>query len=152
MLDEPTLASQRSQPSPSPPGDPGDNDDDNGIDDDNNNAGPGSSPQRSLPPDTSNPHGAGGPREGKGQYPPALRKHTEEEEAIPWNHTKTSWAAYNIAREYECSTHFERYATGKNSEHIVYAEMLVDFFTPPGLKSQVQAANIGVDLAPTIKF
>ena len=77
---------------------------------------------------------AGGLRAGKGQCPPAPRKPIEEEEAIPWNHVETSWASYQIAREYESSTHIERYATGKNSQQIVYAEMLVDFFTPPGLK------------------
>jgi hypothetical protein len=45
---------------------------------------------------------------------PLLSK-KEEEEAIPAHHTKTSWVAYQLASEYQSSTSFERYATGKAS-------------------------------------
>jgi hypothetical protein len=74
-----------------------------------------------LPPDTSNPQvGIGGapgnktpppsgPKEGKGQCPPAPKKPTEEEGGILGNITMKSWATFNIANEFRYSMMFEGY-------------------------------------------
>jgi hypothetical protein len=112
--------------------------------DDNDNAGPGSTPP-GTPPGTSNPQDTGATqgtdtplasdlKEHTRQCPPSPRKPIEEEESQPAHHTKTSWAATNIAKEYASLTKFERYASGKHSQSIIYAEMLADFFTPQYLK------------------
>ena len=102
---------------PSPPGDRGDDDDDNTDNDngsDNDSAGGlGSSPSGSLAPRNSSPQGGIGPapsdvtpppasgfNESTSQCPPPPRKPTDEEEAIPLNHTKLSWVAYQIADEH----------------------------------------------------
>jgi hypothetical protein len=113
VLEVPMPAVARSQ-SP-PPSDPGDDDDDDNTDDDNggdndNASGPGSSPQGSPAPGNSSPQGgtraapgdvtpppASGLNEGISQCPSPPRKPTDEEEAIPPNHTKLSWVAYQIA-------------------------------------------------------
>jgi hypothetical protein len=63
-----------------------------------------------------------------------LRKPIEEEGTIPAHHTMASWAAAIIAKEYQSSTKFERYAFGKHSQSIIYTEMLAVFFTPQYLK------------------
>jgi hypothetical protein len=110
-----------SQPLPSPAGG-----DDYG--DDNDNADPCSSPPGSSL-GTSNPQrdieaalGTITPHaSGPGQCPTMPRKHA-------------GWAAYELAKEFPSSTTFERYATGKHSQSMIYAEMLADFFTPPSLK------------------
>ena len=129
----------------SPPGDPGDDDDDSGDDnggDDNDNAsGSGTSPPGSPPPGNSNPHGGIGATLGDVTPPPARclnegtsqcpspRKPIDEEEAIPRNPTKTSWVAYQIADKHPYSTMFERYATSKHSQSIIHFEMLSAFST-----------------------
>jgi hypothetical protein len=113
VLDMPTPRSHPSDPPMSPPGD----DDDSGDDGDGNDnaGGPGSSPRRSPPPDTSKPQGgnetppASGPKEGKGQCPPAPKKPSEEAGGRPENITPESWAAFNIANEFRYSMTFERY-------------------------------------------
>jgi hypothetical protein len=62
--------------------------------------------------------------------PPAPKKPANEEEAIPPNHTKLSWVAYQIADEHPYSTTFERYTTSKHSQSIIHFEMLSAFSTP----------------------
>jgi hypothetical protein len=74
------------------------------------------------------------PKEDTRQCPPVPRKPTEEEETIPAHHTKASWAATVIAKEHQSPAMFERYASGKHSQCIIYTEMLADFFTPQYLK------------------
>ena len=71
------------------------------------------------------------------------RKLAEELEPIV-GYTKVDKAVIAIAKEYECSTTYERYASGKHSQSIIYAEMLADFHSQI---SQVQAAITG-GLAP----
>jgi hypothetical protein len=60
-----------------------------------------------TPPSTS------GSNKGSSECPPLPRKPADEqeEEAIPWNHTKTSWTAYKIANKHPYSTMFERFGT-----------------------------------------
>jgi hypothetical protein len=90
-------------------GDDDDNAEDDNGSDDNNNAGPGTSPPPgSPPPGTSNASGgieaalgnvtphASHLNQGTSQCPPPLRKPTNEEEAIPSNHAKSSWMAYKL--------------------------------------------------------
>jgi hypothetical protein len=43
-------------------------------------------------------------------------------------------AVIEIAKESQISTEYERYAFGKHSHSIIYAEMLAEFFTPKYLK------------------
>ena len=99
-----------SQPSPSPPGGPSDND---------NAGGSGSNPRRSLPPYMSIPQGdtGGAPgnetlpptsQMGTGQCPPAPKKPTDEADDKPAHLTIEEWAASCIAEDFTCTTAFDR--------------------------------------------
>jgi hypothetical protein len=96
----------------------------------------------SPPPDNSSPHGGTGvapgdvtppstcgSNKGSSKCPPPPRKPADEqeEEAIPSNHCKMSWAAYKIADKHPYSTTFERFATSEHSHSIIELEMLYAF-------------------------
>jgi hypothetical protein len=77
------------------------------------------------------------------------RKSTDEEEAIPCNHTKMSWAAYKIADKHPYSTMFERFATCEHSQSITQLEMKAAFFhSLTSYAPVLQAENTPVDLGP----
>ena len=57
------------------------------------------------------------------------RKLAEELEPIV-GYTKVDKAVIATAKEYDCSTTYERYVSGKHSQNIIYAEMLADFSLP----------------------
>jgi hypothetical protein len=49
------------------------------------------------------------PSKDKGQCPPALKKHTEEEGDKPAHLTTEEWAVLNVAEEHKYTMAFQRY-------------------------------------------
>jgi len=71
-----------------------------------------------------------------------LRKFADEEEAMPLNHTKLSWVAYQIANKHPYSTMFERFATCEYSQSIIQLEMKAAFSLPNILSPGVAPPSI----------
>ena len=146
LLEMPTPMSQPSQPSSSPAASPSDYNegggDDNGGDDQKCAGGPSNTPQRSVTPDNCNtqegigatpsevtPPPTSGSNQGSNQCPPPPPRKPEDE-AIPPNHTKSSWVAYQIANKHPFSTTFERYGTSMHHQYIIHFKMFSAFSTP----------------------
>jgi hypothetical protein len=90
---------------------------------------------------------ASDPKEPTPQCPPSLTKDTQEETILSTGtlqakdpkqsdiiYTKVNRAVIEIAKEYQTSTEYERYASGNHSRSRTYAKMLAEFFTPQYLK------------------